>query len=247
MKLHLLKKYGGAMLEEHNRRDQIHLINLIGSRSNNTPNFALLIGAGASASSGIETAGQMIAEWRRQLYEQSKSNKPFEEWLQKQDWYEDEEEYSLLFEKVCDQRSHRRIYIEGCVKDAKPSWGYIYLSNIVAHNYFNVIFTPNFDDLLNEACFLYADLRPIVGAHDSAVVDIRVTSARPKIIKLHGDFLYDSIKNTVRETEALEKNMRDKFMQFAREYGLVIVGYGGNDRSVMDTLEMVISRDFALI
>lgn len=231
------------MLEEHNRRDQIHLIKLIGRRSNDTPNFALLIGAGASASSGIKTAGQMIAEWRRQLYEQSKSNEPFEEWLQKQDWYEDEEEYSLLFEKVCDQRSHRRIYIEGCVKDAKPSWGYIYLSNIVAHNCFNVIFTPNFDDLLNEACFLYADLRPIVCAHDSAVVDIRVTSARPKIIKLHGDFLYDSIKNTVRETESLENNMRDKFVQFAREYGLVIVGYGGNDRSIMDTLEMVLRSE----
>lgn len=231
------------MLEEHNKRAQTHLTNLIGRRSNDTPNFALLIGAGASASSGIKTAGQMIAEWRRQLYEQSKSNEPFEEWLQKQDWYEDEEEYSLLFEKVCDQRSHRRIYIEGCVKDAKPSWGYIYLSNIIAHNYFNVTFTPNFDDLLNEACFLYADLRPIVCAHDSAVVDIRLTSARPKIIKLHGDFLYDSIKNTVRETEALEKNGRDKFMQFAREYGLVVVGYGGNDRSIMDTLEMVLRSE----
>ncbi len=231
------------MLEEHNKRDKTHLINLIGRRSNETPNFALLIGAGASVSSGVKTASQMIVEWRRQLYEQSKSSEPFEEWLQKQDWHEDEEEYSILFEKVCDQRSQRRIYIEECVKDAKPSWGYIYLANIIAHNCFNVIFTPNFDDLLNEACFLYADLRPIVCAHDSAVADIRVTSARPKIIKLHGDFLYDSIKNTVRETEALENNMRDKFMQFAREYGLVVVGYGGNDRSIMDTLEMVLRSE----
>lgn len=225
------------MLEEHNKRDKAHLINLISKRSNDTPNFALLIGAGASASSGIKTTSQMITEWRRQLREQSESNEPLETWLQKQDWYQDEEEYSILFEKVYDQRSQRRIYIEECVKDAKPSWGYIYLANIIAHNYFNVIFTPNFDDLLNEACFLYADLRPIVCAHDSAVVDIRVTSARPKIIKLHGDFLYDSIKTTVRETESLEKNMRDKFMQFAREYGLVVTGYGGNDRSIMDIFD----------
>lgn len=131
-------------------------------------------------------------------------------------------------------------FISKCVQSAKPSWGYIYLANIIAHNYFNVIFTPNFDDLLNEACFLYADCRPIVCAHDSAVADIRVTSARPKIIKLHGDFLYDSIKNTVRETETLEKNMRDKFIQFAREYGLVVIGYGGNDRSIMDILNMLL-------
>jgi tetratricopeptide (TPR) repeat protein len=228
------------MLEEHNKRDKKHLINLIGKRNNDTPNFALFIGAGASASSGVKTASKMVAEWRRQLYEQSKSENPFEEWLQKQDRYEDDEEYSILFEKIYDQRSQRRTYIEECVKDAKPSWGYIYLANIIAHNYFNVIFTPNFDDLLNEACFLYADLRPMVCAHDSAVADIRVTSACSKIIKLHGDFLYDSIKNTVRETETLEKNMRDKFMQFAQEYGLVIVGYGGNDRSIMDILDTLL-------
>ncbi|MGD8506892.1 MAG: SIR2 family protein, partial [Candidatus Bathyarchaeota archaeon] len=162
------------------------------------------------------------------------------DWLRTQDWWNDEEEYSILFEKVYDQRSQRRIYIEECVKDAKPSWGYIYLANIIAHTYFNAVFTPNFDDLLNEACFLYAECRPIVCAHDSAVIDIRVTSARPKIIKLHGDFLYDSIKNTVRELETLENNMRDKFMQFAREYGLVVIGYGGNDRSIMDVLDRLL-------
>jgi tetratricopeptide (TPR) repeat protein len=231
------------MLEQLNKRDKIHLINLIGRRSNNTPNFALLIGAGASASSGVKMASEMIAEWRRQLYEESKSTKPFEEWLKDQYFYGDDEEYGILFEKLCDQRSQRRIYIEECVRDAKPSWGYIYLANIIAHNYFNVIFTPNFDDLLNEACCLYADLKPIVCAHDSAVVDIRITSARPKIIKLHGDFLYDSIKNTIRETKTLEENMREKFKQFAREYGLVVIGYGGNDKSIIDILDTMLKSE----
>ncbi len=232
-----------TMLEKLDKRDKIHLINLISRRSNNTPNFALLIGAGASASSGVKTASEMIAEWRLQLYEESKSTKSFEEWLKDQYFYEDDEEYGILFEKLCDQRSQRRIYIEECVKDAKPSWGYIYLANIIAHNYFNVVFTPNFDDLLNEACCLYADLKPMVCAHDSTVVDIRITSARPKIIKLHGDFLYDSIKNTVSETETLEENTREKFKQFAREYGLVVIGYGGNDKSIIDILDMMLKSE----
>ena len=231
------------MLEEHNKRDKEHLMNLIGRRSCNTPNFALLIGAGASASSGVKTAKQMIGEWRQQVYAQSKSNEPFEPWLKKQYWHGDDEEYAMLFEKICDQRSQRRIYIEECTKDAAPSWGYIYLSNMIAHNYFNVIFTPNFDDLMNETCFLYADLKPIVCAHDSAVTDIRVTSTRPKIIKLHGDFLYGSIKDAIRETETLEKNMREKFMQFSREYGLIVIGYNGNDKSIMDILHMLLRSD----
>jgi tetratricopeptide (TPR) repeat protein/NAD-dependent SIR2 family protein deacetylase len=229
-------------LNEYNRKHKDHLINLIGTRSEDRPNFALLIGAGASACSGVKTATQMVDEWRHRLYAQSGDAKPFQEWLEAQNWHGDDE-YSILFEKVCDQPSQRRVYVENCVKDAKPSWGYIYLASLIASTYFNVVFTPNFDDLLNEACFAYADQRPIVCAHDSAVADIRVTSARPKILKLHGDFLYDSIKNTLRETESLERNTKDKFMQFAREYGLIVVGYGGNDRSIMDVLEAASKSD----
>ncbi len=116
------------------------------------------------------------------------------------------------------------------------------MANLLAHKIFNVVFTTNFDDLINEACYLYSEgLRPMVAAHDSAVTSIRITYDRPKIIKLHGDFLYDNIKNTLHELETLENNTKKKLTQFAQEYGLVVVGYGGRDRSVMDILE-VLSR-----
>jgi len=230
------------MLENYRKREKEHLFRLISRRNNSTPNFALLIGAGASVTSGVKPACQMIAEWRQQLFTQSKSDEPLEKWLQKQSWYNDDEEYGILFEKVCDQPSQRRTYIEECIKFAKPSWGYIYLANLILHNYFNVVFTPNFDDLLNESCLFYADCKPIVCAHDSAVAGIRVTSDRPKIIKLHGDFLYDSIRNTLKETDILEKNMQNKLLQFSREYGLVVVGYGGNDKSIMDILDTMLRQ-----
>lgn len=233
------------MLGNYRVKEAWLLINLIRRRIDGSPNFALLIGAGASVSSGVKPACEMINEWHGQLYKQSKSDKKFDDWLNDQDWFDDEEEYSILFERIYDQPAQRRNYIEECVKNARPSWGYIYLSSIVSQGFFNVTFTPNFDDLLNEACYAYADCKPIVCAHDSAVGTIRVTSARPKIIKLHGDFLYDNIKNTVRETESLEKNMRDKFAQFAKEYGLVVIGYSGNDRSIMDVIDTLVrSEDY---
>ncbi|MBL9165596.1 MAG: SIR2 family protein [Planctomycetaceae bacterium] len=111
---------------------------------------------------------------------------------------------------------------------------------------FNTVFTTNFDDLINESCYLYSpDVRPIVCAHDSSIDSVRLTAKRAKIIKLHGDFLFDSIKNTVRELESLEANIRDKFRQFASEYGMIVVGYSGNDRSVMDTLEALLRNSGA--
>jgi tetratricopeptide (TPR) repeat protein/NAD-dependent SIR2 family protein deacetylase len=228
------------VLEEYKRRQKKHIIDLISRRSDSTPNFAILIGAGASASSGVRTAFQMVAQWRSQLYDESCVQETFDDWLKKQDWFNRDDEYSVLFERVCDQPAQRRIYVEDCVKDAKPSWGYVYLANMIARGYFNVVFTPNFDDLLNEACTTYAGCKPVVCAHDSNVANVRISSTRPKIIKLHGDFLYDSIKCTKKETDTLEKNMHDKLMQFGKEYGLLIVGYGGHDRSIVDCLETML-------
>ena len=232
------------MEQMHNKRDIEHLVNLIITRNQEIPNFALLLGSGVSSNSGVKTAREMIDTWRIQLYERSVSKMSFERWLRRQSWHKSDDEYSLLFELIYDQPSQRRVHIEECVKNAHPSWGYVYLTNLMKKDYFDVVLTTNFDDLINEACFLYSEeLRPIVCAHDSAISGIRVRSKRPKIIKLHGDFLYDNIKNTVRELETLEENMKRKIMQFALEYGLVVVGYSGRDRSVMDVLEMLIKND----
>ena len=232
------------MQDFSNKRDSYHLIRQVLNRTSDVSNFALFLGAGASKTSQIKSAEEMVDEWREELYTRSNSKESYEDWIGKQNWYNDDDEYSMLFERMYDQPSQRRVYIEECVKNAHPNWGYIYLTNLLAKKFFDVVFTTNFDDLLNEACYLYSvGLKPIVAAHDSAVSGIRVTSHRPKIIKLHGDFLYDNIKNTVRELETLEENSKKKLAQFALEYGLVVVGYGGRDRSVMDVLEVLLKSE----
>ena len=216
-------------------------MNLIVYRNGQVPNFALLLGAGASATSGVKTAEDMIQEWRQELYRQYHGEKEFTAWLSDQSWHGTDDEYSYLFEEVYDQPAQRRVYVEECVIDARASLGYIYLAELLANHLFDVVFTTNFDDLLNETCYLYSQrLRPIVAAHDSAIQGIRITAGRPKIIKIHGDFLYDTIKNTVSETEQLDENTNSKLGQFAKEFGLVVVGYSGRDRSVMDNIETLL-------
>ena len=166
----------------------------------------------------------------------------FEQWLDDQPWYKNEDEYSMLFEEIFDQPSQRRVYIEECIKHSQPSWGYVYLTNLLSNRFFDVAFTTNFDDLINEACYIYSDgLRPIVAAHDSAIQGIRVTAGRPKIIKLHGDFLYDNIKNTLAELETLETNTKRK-LSIRKGIWLVVLGYSGRDRSVMDILSCFFAK-----
>ena len=224
-----------------NEKTAEHLMHLIMTRNGEVPNFSLLLGSGASATSGVKTAQEMIVEWHKLLFNRSGSDANHQDWLANQNWFKHEDEYSILFEAIYDRPSQRRVYVEECIKRAHPSWGYVYLTNLLSTRFFGVVFTTNFDDLINEACYLYSDgLRPIVAAHDSAIQGIRVTFGRPKIIKLHGDFLYDNIKNTLAELETLETNTKRKLNQFAQEYGLVVLGYNGRDRSVMDTLELLL-------
>ena len=184
----------------------------------------------------------MIASWREKfatMYCSSDIEK-----LKGYDWYCSNNEYSILFELLYDQPSQRREHIESLIKDAKPSWGYIYLVNLLRKKVFNTVFTTNFDDLLNEACYLFSNtVRPVVCAHDSSIKSIRISSSREKIIKLHGDFLFDNIKNTIRELESLEVNMKEKFRQYAVEFGLIVIGYNGSDRSVMETLDVLLRSD----
>lgn len=217
-------------------KPQKHLINILVSTKNHHPNFTLFLGAGASITSGVKSAAGMIRDWRESYTEMHS-----DEELKSQNWYEKDNEYSELFESLYDQPTQRREYIESCITEANPSWGYVYLVNLLKERHFNTIFTTNFDDLVNEACYTFSDnLRPVVCAHDSSINSVRLTSSRPKIIKLHGDFLFDNIKNTIRELESLEDNMRSKFRQFANEFGMIVMGYSGHDRSIMDTLNTLL-------
>jgi NAD-dependent SIR2 family protein deacetylase len=229
-----------AEANSHTRRSARHVVNLVRNRVDSSPTFTFFLGAGASITSGVRGAASLKEEWRRIRFAATAPTDRYESWLRKQDWFGAEDEYSQLFELVYDQPSQRRAFIENVVKGARPSWGYAYLTSLIERGVVNTVFTTNFDDLINEACFLFGNqLRPLVCAHDSAVSSIRLMSNRPKVVKLHGDFLYDSIKNTSAELANLEANMRDKVIEFAREFGMIVVGYSGADKSVMDVFTML--------
>lgn len=235
----------------HKLRSVTDLIRHIKTKEESSPaNYSIFLGAGASVTSGIRTAGQLTDEWANELYERfkrekSKSPQLAKSYFEKEhpSWYNSDNPYSSLFEKKFDLPTQRRRFVEQEVDGKLPSIGYSYLASLVDYNYFNTIFTTNFDDLLNEAFYVFSNKRPIVCAHDSSIRSVSITSKRPKIVKLHGDYLFDDIKSTLRETESLEQNTKEKFVEFCKEYGLIVVGYSGCDRSIMDVLEFLVKQE----
>ncbi len=238
-------------------KDDVLALKIANTKSGDYP-YTLFIGAGASVSSGIPTAKQMIKNWQEELFrildKSRKDTDPvdFEKWLKKEkdgykEWLNnhkkyDESEYSTLFNYIYQFPKERQNYIEQLVEEKKPTFGYMYLAGLIAEKKFNRILTTNFDDLISDALVRFYDIKPIVCAFDSIVSSIRVASHRPKIIKLHGDFLYDNIKNIRDELKSLDSNMEDKLYEMCKDSGLIVVGYGGEDESIMAPLRDMIRK-----
>ncbi|QIO09386.1 SIR2 family protein [Acinetobacter lanii] len=249
---------------QNKKRSVKDLVNYVGKTPMSHPNYSIFLGAGASVTSGINSGGHLVHNWRKEIYEQycgdyySKNIEHNAELLNEDDakdrainylireqghWYNPQNEYSSLFERKFDLPSQRRRFVESLVDEKLPSIGYLHLITLINNSYFNTIFTTNFDDLINEAFYQFSNTRPLICAHDSAVGSVSVISKRPKIIKLHGDYLYDDIKNTIKETESLEQNIKEKFIEFTKDNGLIIVGYSGQDRSILDVLNYLLQQE----
>lgn len=239
------------------------LVDYVGKTAPSHPNYSIFLGAGASVASGIKTGGNLVNEWRKETYEkdgldyysdldmygleerEERARERAIDYLIKKHgvWYNPQNEYSSLFERKFDLPVQRRRFVEDLVDNHLPSIGYLFLITLINNNYFNTIFTTNFDDLINEAFYQFSNTRPILCAHDSAVSSISVVAKRPKIIKLHGDYLFDDIKNTIKETESLEQNIKQKFIEFTKDNGLIVVGYSGQDRSILDVLNYLLQQE----
>lgn len=215
--------------------------------------FALFLGAGASAESGILTASGMISDFKRRILQDEcpdcfKTEAEKENWLTTQAWYDANHPYASLFEHCEPKEIGRQRYIEKLIEGRKPSVGYVTLANLLATKHINTILTTNFDDLVYTACTTFTDIRPIVFAYGVLASEMRVTAPRPKILKLHGDFLYSKLKNTKDETRAQDPNMARQVLQVLNEYGLIVIGYSGGDESVMDILDQIPRRErFVLV
>lgn len=226
------------------------LATYIKTKSGNSPNYSLFLGAGASVTSGISSGAQLVDEWRKEIFELL-SGLPYEDvktarqYLidKESSWFDPSNEYSSLFQKKFDLPSQRRRFVEKQVDSKLPSIGYSYMVSLFQSGYFDTVFTTNFDDLINEAFYQFSRERPTLCAHDSSIKGVSVNSSRPKIIKVHGDYLFDSIKSTLNETESLETNTREKLIEFTKKYGLVFMGYAGNDRSIIDVINYLLRQD----
>lgn len=156
----------------------------------------------------------------------------------KEDFFRDSL-YGSWFEQYSGDKRERQILIEDIIENKNPNGAFILFANFIQHGLIHNIFTTNFDDLLNEALMKYMDKKARVYSHNEMADFISITSTKPNIIKLHGDYLFENIQNLNEETSRLNPNMEIKMKEALGKLGLIVIGYNGADHSVMSVLEEI--------
>lgn len=221
--------------------------------------MSFLLGAGASVSSNIPSGGQMVWDFKRTLYctaqnlrtnmygDMSKENvqKEIQAYFDGQMGYPklwSTQEYSFYLEKCYPLRRDREYYIQKKVRDVTPSLGYRCMGELIINEKVDLVATTNFDDLV-QAGVHAIDSGISIKTISSAVSDsvgFSLYEGFPNIIKLHGDYKFDKLKNTESELQELERKVANIWRISIKENGLIVIGYAGNDNSVMTVLEELV-------
>ena len=204
--------------------------------------MSFLLGAGASVSSNIPSGGQMVWDFKRTLYctankirtslygDLSKENvqKEIQSYFDGKDGYPklwSTEEYSFYFEKCYPSRSDREYYIRNKVRDIKPSLGYLCMGEMIINGKIDLVATTNFDNLVQAGVHSINpgfSLKTISSAVSNSV-GFALNEGFPNIIKLHGDYLFDKLKNTTSELQ----NLEDEFVKLVLQNISGVLHHGG--------------------
>jgi len=230
--------------------------------------LAWFVGAGTSAAAGIPTGYDMILDFKTRLFCQS-SQIPRSEIDPGDPLWKDRilaylngvpeltsgrhpNEYSIAFETVYPDPADRRTYIDQAVRAGSPSFGHRVLASLLSSRQIPVIFTTNFDTLIEDSTVRTDSLLPVnervhlaVAAIDSAERAERCLreSTWPLLVKLHGDFQSEQLKNVGDELREQDVRLRRVLIGSCQRFGMVICGYSGRDDSVMAALEEAIKTE----
>lgn len=221
------------------------------------------LGAGASVSAGIPSAGDMIWRFKQNLYVTQRKASPqsvadlsnpavrtlLDSHIAGSEGMPppgSPDEYAALFEAAYPVERDRTTFIQGMISGAKLTYGYLALAALLKAGHIQLVWTTNFDGMTEDACARTFGTTTALGvvALDAPELAGQLIAAQrwPIAVKLHGDFLSRRLKNTVDELRQQDASLRQQLVDASRRSGLVLAGYSGRDDSIMDSLEAALDH-----
>jgi NAD-dependent SIR2 family protein deacetylase len=221
-------------------------------------NLMWFLGAGASAGARVPTATDLMWAFKRTIYcsEQKVSPKALEDLSDENNQRRiqaylnatnrfpspgDTDEYAALFEYAYPDPKDRRTRLDALLSGAQPSYGHSVLAALMKLGLARAVWTTNFDRAIEDAAHAAfgTSSKLTVATIDSGPTALRALNdgSYPLLVKLHGDFQSERLKNTKAEMRDQEAELRRALCEGCRRFGLIVAGYSGRDHSIMDALE----------
>ena len=214
--------------------------------------LAFILGAGASASSGIPTGGKLAYGWLQEWHQREclDPDTDLQSWAREQlenptfsthqdakPAYQDAaSHYSTIFERrFAGDYTSGYAALEDAMEDAAPSVGYSILAKILDETHHRVVVTTNFDNLVADALAIHARRQPLIVGHEALAGFARPQLRRPLVAKIHRD-LHLAPKNDREGVNTLDQGWGNSLSQLLQYSTPLVLGYGGNDGSLMGFL-----------
>lgn len=216
--------------------------------------LAFILGAGASASSGIPTGGKLAYGWLQEWHQREclDPNTDLQSWAREQlknpafithqdakPAYQDAaSHYATIFERrFAGDYTSGYAALEDAMEQATPSVGYSILAKILDRSTLHrVVVTTNFDNLVADALAIHASRSPLIVGHEALAGFARPQLRRPLVAKIHRD-LHLAPKNDREGVNTLEQGWRHSLSQLFQYSTPLVLGYAGNDGSLMGFLD----------
>lgn len=220
--------------------------------------FAFLLGAGASITSGVQSAEDCIWDWKKLIYVTNNPTndafldihsdccrKKIQTWLNEQRGYpieKSDEEYVFYAEKAFPLSGDRTRYFESLCFDKNPNIGYKLLCLLHKYRVLKSVWTTNFDGLVERAAH-QANITPInINLDNPERIHRTENSQELLYIALHGDYKYSELMNTATELDSQQDTFKLRLKEYFVDKNLIVIGYSGRDKSLMEALTEAFSH-----
>ena len=216
--------------------------------------YAVLVGSGVSRAAKIPTGWEITLDLVRKLAALRKETcEPDpERWYHRT--FRKKAGYSDLLNALCGTADERhlllRSYFEPRADDREegakqPTAAHRSLAALAANGFIRVILTTNFDRLI-ETALEGAGVTPKVLRTPAEVAGALPLIHTPCcVVKLHGDYLDLSIKNTQAELERYPAEVNRLLDRVFDEFGLIVCGWSATwDGALREALQRASSRRF---
>lgn len=202
--------------------------------------YAFFLGSGVSRDAGVPTGGEVFWNAVGELYrlanasETTPDDDVLNAWLRETG--RGDLGYSDVLELIAPDPATRRDYLAKHFEGIAPGPTHTRLADLAHRGLVRVFVTTNFDRLLERA-LQARGIEPVVVTSDG---DLAVAPPREHsscyVLKPHGDYLQDTIRNTPDELAELEPAMTAQLQEVFDRYGIVVLGYSGSDKAISDGL-----------